>query len=113
MTQETGLGQKPAKVDHSRRQVLQRLAVGAAFVAPVVTSVSMDAMTISKAHAATASSSAMNGKDECREYYRKTMYRRQECSTWAEEQKKEIEQCPMPKPKKPPHCGHGGYSGGA
>jgi hypothetical protein len=54
-------------VDHTRRQALRRLAVGAAFVAPLVTSVSIDGLTISKVYAGSASSSGAKKKDHCKD----------------------------------------------
>ena len=38
--------------DAKKRETLKRLALGAAFVVPVVTSLSLEGMTISKVHAA-------------------------------------------------------------
>ena len=38
-------------VDESKRRTLMRLALGAAFVTPVVASFSIDGLTISKVHA--------------------------------------------------------------
>jgi hypothetical protein len=41
-------------IDEGRRRTLMRLGLGAAFVTPIVASFSMDGLTISKVHAATA-----------------------------------------------------------
>jgi hypothetical protein len=51
--------------DQSKRRTLQRLAVGAV-AAPLVTSVAMQGLTISKVHAGTAASSAIvnDGKND-------------------------------------------------
>jgi hypothetical protein len=62
--QGTGSEKKAANsVDQTRRQALQRLAVGAAFVAPLVTSVSVQAATISKVYGGHASSSGYKKDD--------------------------------------------------
>ena len=44
-------------IDESKRRTLIRLGIGAAFVTPIVASFSMDGLTISKVHAATANGS--------------------------------------------------------
>ena len=44
-------------LDAAKRRTLTKLALGAAFVAPVVASFSMDGLTISKVHAETANGS--------------------------------------------------------
>lgn len=46
-------------IDESKRRTLMRLAVGAAFVTPVVASFSMDGLTISKVHAASRDGSGV------------------------------------------------------
>ena len=46
-------------IDESKRRTLTRLGLGAAFVTPIVASFSMDGLTISKVHAATANGSGM------------------------------------------------------
>jgi hypothetical protein len=46
-----------AGVDERKRRTLTKLALGAAFVTPIVASFSMDGLTISKVHAQTASGS--------------------------------------------------------
>jgi hypothetical protein len=46
-------------LDASKRRTLMRLGLGAAFVTPLVASFSMDGLTISKVHAATATGSGM------------------------------------------------------
>jgi hypothetical protein len=63
--QETELEKQAADShDHSKRQTLQRLAIGAAFVAPLMTSVSMSGLTISKVHAGSAASSAVKEEEK-------------------------------------------------
>jgi len=44
-------------IDESKRRTLLRLGLGAAFVAPIVASFSMDGLTISKVHAQAANGS--------------------------------------------------------
>ena len=46
-------------LDESRRRTLIRLGLGAAFVAPIVASFSMDGLTISKVHAGSRDGSGM------------------------------------------------------
>jgi hypothetical protein len=46
-------------IDESKRRTLMRLGLGAAFVTPIVASFSMDGLTISKVHAATAHGSGL------------------------------------------------------
>ncbi len=46
-------------IDESKRRTLVRLGLGAAFVTPIVTSFSMDGLTISKVHAQTADGSGI------------------------------------------------------
>jgi hypothetical protein len=41
----------PGDLDASKRKTLTRLALGAAFVTPIVASFSIDGLTISKVHA--------------------------------------------------------------
>jgi hypothetical protein len=53
--QEDGL----TGLDDSKRETLKRLALGAAFVTPVVASFSMDGLTISKVHAASRDGSGL------------------------------------------------------
>ena len=50
-------------LDAAKRRTLTKLALGAAFVTPVVASFSMDGLTISKVHAETANGSGFV-KDE-------------------------------------------------
>ena len=55
-------------LDAKKRETLKRLALGAAFVVPIVTSVSLDGMTISKVHAAAPAGSDVRErkkKDKC------------------------------------------------
>jgi hypothetical protein len=47
------------KVDPSKRELLDRIARGAAFVAPVVASFALDGLTISKAQAQVANGSGV------------------------------------------------------
>jgi hypothetical protein len=55
---ETGTKDDALKgIDEGKRLTLRRLALGAAFVVPVVASFSMDGLTISKVHAAAANGS--------------------------------------------------------
>ncbi len=54
--------------DAKKRETLKRLGLGAAFVVPVVTSLSLEGMTISKVHAATPAGSDVRErkkKDKC------------------------------------------------
>jgi hypothetical protein len=70
MMQESQAEKKePDSLDQTRRQALRRLVVGAAFVAPLVTSVSMDGLTISKVYAGSASSSGAKKKDHCKDVH--------------------------------------------
>ena len=46
-------------LDTAKRRTLTKLALGAAFVTPVVASFSMDGLTISKLHAETANGSGL------------------------------------------------------
>ena len=46
-------------IDESKRRTLARLGLGAAFVAPIVASFSMDGLTISKVHAQSANGSGL------------------------------------------------------
>jgi len=50
-------------LDAAKRRTLTKLALGAAFVTPVVASFSMDGLTISKVHAESANGSGL-AKDE-------------------------------------------------
>jgi hypothetical protein len=51
MTENSKQDQALAGIDESKRRTIKRLGLGAAFVTPVVASLSLDALTISKAHA--------------------------------------------------------------
>jgi hypothetical protein len=44
-------------IDETKRRTLMRLGLGVAFVTPIVASFSLDGLTISKVHAATANGS--------------------------------------------------------
>ena len=57
MTDKNGLEQALKGIDERKRRTLVRLGLGAAFVAPIVASFSMDGLTISKVHAASANGS--------------------------------------------------------
>jgi hypothetical protein len=46
-------------IDDSKRRTLTRLALGAAFVTPIVASFSMDGLTISQVHAQAANGSGI------------------------------------------------------
>ena len=46
-------------LDESKRRTLMRLALGAAFVTPIVASFSIDGLTISKVHAQAVDSSGV------------------------------------------------------
>ena len=48
-----------AGIDPAKRRTLTKLALGAAFVTPIVASFSMDGLTISKVHAQTANGSGL------------------------------------------------------
>jgi hypothetical protein len=48
-------------IDERKRRTLVRLGLGAAFVTPIVASFSMDGLTISKVHAASANGSGVTG----------------------------------------------------
>jgi hypothetical protein len=50
-------------LDAAKRRTLKKLALGAAFVTPVVASFSMDGLTISRVHAESANGSGL-AKDE-------------------------------------------------
>jgi hypothetical protein len=58
MTDKARLEKVFADIDEKKRRTLVRLGLGAAFVAPIVASFSMDALTISKVHA-----QALDGSD--------------------------------------------------
>jgi hypothetical protein len=63
---ETGKNEDALKgVDGSKRRTLMRLGLGAAFVTPIVASFSLDGLTISKVHAATANGSGCVGASNC------------------------------------------------
>jgi hypothetical protein len=51
MTEKSKEDRFPISVDESKRRTLTRLALGAAFVTPVVASFSINDLTISKVHA--------------------------------------------------------------
>ena len=57
MTEESKKEDALDGIDERKRQTLMRLGLGAAFVAPIVASFSMDGLTISKVHAQTANGS--------------------------------------------------------
>jgi hypothetical protein len=59
MTDNSKLENALAGIDESKRRTLIRLGLGAAFVAPIVASFSMDGLTISKVHAASADGSGV------------------------------------------------------
>ena len=59
MTDKSKLDQTLAGIDEQKRRTLIRLGLGAAFVAPIVASFSMDGLTISKVHAASANGSGV------------------------------------------------------
>jgi len=60
MTDKSKLEKSLSGVDERKRRTLIRLGLGAAFVTPIVASFSMDGLTISKVHAATANGSGVN-----------------------------------------------------
>lgn len=59
MTDESELERGLKGIDEGKRRTLVRLGLGAAFVAPIVASFSMDGLTISKVHAASANGSGV------------------------------------------------------
>jgi hypothetical protein len=59
MTDKSELEQALKGIDEGKRHTLVRLALGAAFVTPIVASFSMDGLTISKVHAASANGSGV------------------------------------------------------
>jgi hypothetical protein len=59
MTDESELERGLKGIDEHKRRTLVRLGLGAAFVAPIVASFSMDGLTISKVHAASAHGSGV------------------------------------------------------
>jgi hypothetical protein len=59
MTDNSKLEKALTGIDESKRRTLMRLGLGAAFVAPIVASFSMDGLTISKVHAASANGSGV------------------------------------------------------
>jgi hypothetical protein len=61
MTDNGKLEKALTGIDESKRRTLTRLGLGAAFVAPIVASFSMDGLTISKVHAASANGSGVSG----------------------------------------------------
>jgi hypothetical protein len=63
---ETGKKEDVLKgVDENKRRTLMRLGLGAAFVTPIVASFSLDGLTISKVHAATANGSGCVAPSNC------------------------------------------------
>jgi hypothetical protein len=60
MTDKGKLEKSLSGVDKRKRSTLIRLGLGAAFVTPIVASFSMDGLTISKVHAASANGSGVN-----------------------------------------------------
>jgi hypothetical protein len=62
MTDTNKQDQALTGIDGSKRRTLTRLALGAAFVTPVVASFSMDGLTISKVHAASAKGSGVKSE---------------------------------------------------
>jgi len=62
MTDTNKQDQALTGIDENKRRTLTRLALGAAFVAPVVASFSMDGLTISKVHAASAKGSGVKSE---------------------------------------------------
>ena len=61
MTDKDKLKTALTGIDERKRRTLVRLGLGAAFVAPIVASFSMDGLTISKVHAASANGSGVHG----------------------------------------------------
>ena len=61
MTEKSELEGALKGIDERKRCTLIRLGLGAAFVTPIVASFSMDGLTISKVHAASANGSGMTG----------------------------------------------------
>ena len=59
MTDNRELEQALKGIDERKRRTLVRLGLGAAFVAPIVASFSMDGLTISKVHAASINGSGV------------------------------------------------------
>jgi len=59
MTDESELERGLKGIDERKRRTLVRLGLGAAFVAPIVASFSMEGLTISKVHAASANGSGV------------------------------------------------------
>jgi hypothetical protein len=59
MTDNSKLEKALTGIDERKRRTLIRLGLGAAFVAPIVASFSMDGLTISKVHAASANGSGV------------------------------------------------------
>jgi hypothetical protein len=57
MTEKSRQEEALAGIDESKRRTLARLGLGAAFVAPIVASFSIDGLTISKVHAQAATGS--------------------------------------------------------
>ena len=61
MTDKSELEDALKGIDERKRRTLIRLGLGAAFVTPIVASFSMDGLTISKVHAASANGSGVTG----------------------------------------------------
>jgi hypothetical protein len=59
MTEESKREQALRGMDEGKRRTLIRLGLGAAFVAPIVASFSMEGLTISKVHAQSRDGSGM------------------------------------------------------
>ena len=59
MTEKSKQDEALDGIDETKRRTLTRLALGAAFVTPIVASFSMDGLTISKVHAQTANGSGV------------------------------------------------------
>jgi len=59
MTKKSNKDQGLGDLDEKKRRTLIRLGVGAAFVAPIVASFSIDGLTISKVHAQAADGSGV------------------------------------------------------
>jgi hypothetical protein len=58
MREDKPKGEQPLSgIDEAKRRTLTRLALGTAFVTPIIVSFPMDGLTISRVHAATADGS--------------------------------------------------------
>ena len=63
MTEKRNLDEALKGIDESKRRTLHRLALGAAFVTPIVASFSIDGLTISTVHAASANGSGHTSQE--------------------------------------------------